>query len=233
MEIGPLIIRETERPFEPTGRQGESSATSDPRESYDDRRNHILAAATLVFAQVGYGQATMRAVAKAAQVSLSGMYHYFDGKEKMLFLIQFRAFNSLLQNLREKLHGVEDPTEQLKVMVRAHVGYFSTNMPALKVCSHELDTLTGEGYEDLRRIRHEYYELTRKIVQRVVERRATGNGLNQHVVTMSLFGTLNWLYRWYSPGPERSSTGLADQITELFLTGVDGPKPLAGDGQPS
>ncbi len=233
MKIGHVIMRETERPFESTVRRRESSVTSDPRETYDDRLNHILAAATLVFARVGYGQASMRGVAKAARVSLSGMYHYFDGKEKMLFLIQFRAFNSLLQNLREKLHGVEDPVEQLKVMVRTHVGYFSANMAALKVCSHELDTLTGEGYEDLRRIRHEYYEITRKIVQRVFQRRATGSGLDLHVVTMSLFGTLNWLYRWYSPGHERSSTGLADQITELFLTGVDGPKPPAGDGQPS
>ncbi len=227
-----MIAGEKEQAF------GEFEAVSKPdpgadgRLTYDERLNHILRAATNVIARVGYGRASMRTVAKTARVSLAGMYHYFDGKEKMLFLIQFRAFSSLLHNLREKLHGVEDPVEQLRVMVRSHVGYFATNMAALKVCSHELDTLTGDGYEDLRKIRHEYYERTRSIVDRVFEQRASANALNQHVATMALFGTLNWLYRWYTPGPERSSVGLADQIVDLFLTGIVGvPSPRDASGE--
>ena len=89
-----------------TGGQG---ASSDNRESYDDRLNHILAAATDVIARVGYEKASMRQVASAAGVSLAGMYHYFDSKERMLFLIQFRAFSALLSTLKEKLHGSGRP----------------------------------------------------------------------------------------------------------------------------
>ncbi|MCH7840579.1 MAG: TetR/AcrR family transcriptional regulator, partial [Planctomycetes bacterium] len=137
-----MISGEKEQMFESFEAGAKPGVTSGGRESYDERLNHILEAATNVIARVGYGHASMRAVAKAAQVSLAGMYHYFDSKEKMLFLIQFRTFNSLLQNLREKLHGVEEPVEQLRVMVRSHIGYFATDMAALKVCSHELDALT-------------------------------------------------------------------------------------------
>ena len=106
------------------------------------------------------------AVAKATGVSLAGLYHYFDSKEKMLFLIQFRTFSALHQNLLEKLHGVGEPEEQLRVMIRAHLGYFAANMDALKVCSHELDTLSGSAYEQTRDIRREYYALTRSIIER-------------------------------------------------------------------
>jgi AcrR family transcriptional regulator len=70
---------------------------------------------------VGYEKASMRAVAQSAEVSLAGLYNYFDCKETMLFLIQFRTFTSLMSTLRENHHGVEDPEEQLKVLVRAHV----------------------------------------------------------------------------------------------------------------
>lgn len=173
-------------------------------------------------AQVGYEKATMRAVAKTAGVSLAGLYHYFDSKEKMLFLIQFRTFNLLVNNLREKLHGLADPIEQLRVMVRAHVSYFATNMAALKVCSHELDSLTGEGYEESDRLRRDYYDLTRGIVDRIFEAHAPASTLNRHVATMSLFGILNWLYRWYDPKRGRSPSGLANQIVSQFLHGVLG-----------
>ena len=93
-----------------------ASRTSELRESYDERLNRVLEAATEVIARLGYERASMREVARAADVSLAGLYHYFDNKEKMLFLIQFRTFSSLVSGLREKLHGISDPVEQLSVM---------------------------------------------------------------------------------------------------------------------
>lgn len=200
------------------------------RETYDDRLNHILQTATVVFARKGYQRASMRAVANDSGTSLAGLYHYFDSKEKMLFLIQFRSFNSLLNNLKEKLHGIEEPTEQLRVMIRTHVTYFAANMAALKVCSHELESLSGSAYEDLRRIRHEYYELTRDIVGRVIVSHGLANAPDLHTCTMFLFGTLNWLYRWYDPKKGRSPNVLANQITQQFLGGILN-QPLATNGE--
>jgi len=160
------------------------------------------------------------------------MYHYFDSKEKMLFLIQFRTFNSLLNNLKEKLHGVEGPIEQLRVMVRAHVDYFAANMEALKVCSHELDSLSREAYEQTLAIRREYYRITRNIVDRILDERTPEDALDHHVATMSLFGMLNWLYRWYDPREDRSPAGLARQITALFLGGIQGVSTAPDDAGP-
>lgn len=217
-----MISQKAEDLFKPEEKTPGGRRTSETRETYDERLNHILAAATGVIAQVGYQKASMRSVAKAAGVSLAGLYHYFDGKENILFLIQLRTFSSLLNNLREKLHGVDDPLEQLRVMVRAHVGYFATNMAALKVCSHELDSLSGAAYEETRRIRHDYYQLTRSIIDRVLDTHAPTSPVDLHVATMSLFGMLNWLYRWYDPKRGRSPTAVANQIAAQFLRGVLG-----------
>jgi AcrR family transcriptional regulator len=202
--------------------KSERSFGSEGRESYDERLNRILEAATGVIARDGYEKASMRAIAGAAGTSLAGLYHYFDSKERMLFLIEFRSFSSLVNNLREKLNGVEDPVEQLRVLVRAHVSYFASNMAALKVCSHELDSLTGPGYDETRRIRREYYEMARSIVDRVIGSVESEEPLDARVATMSLFGTLNWLYRWYDPKKDRSPSGLANQISTQFLQGILG-----------
>jgi AcrR family transcriptional regulator len=224
-----MLSKHTEQMFGPEA--GEFGRTLESRETYDDRLNHILEAATWIIARDGYEKATMRAVAKAAKVSLAGMYHYFESKERMLFLIQFRAFNSLLNTLKEKLHGVEDPSEQLRVMVRNHVAYFAANMAALKACSHELESLTGRPYEELSEIRHEYYELTRDIVDRIISQRPPSRQVELHVSTMCLFGMLNWLYRWYNPSKGRSPHGLANLISDQFLAGLHGPTaPTNGEG---
>jgi AcrR family transcriptional regulator len=240
-----MISNRPEQMFEPPGAEEAPRRDSEFREGYDERLGHILEAATRVMAQAGYEKASMRMVAKTAGVSLAGMYHYFDSKERMLFLIQFRTFNSLLNKLKEKLHGVEDPMEQLFAMVRSHIGYFAANMAALKVCSHELDSLSGTSYDETRQIRRAYYELTRGIIDRVLDKQAPGAALDRHVLTMSLFGTLNWLYRWYDPKGGRPPASVANQIAAQFLFGAlgpqsatiavettspSGPMPKAGDG---
>ena len=217
-----MISRKSEQVFGSERNGAPLPRTSEERESYDDRLNRILAAATEAFARVGYQKASMRLISRESGVSLSGLYYYFSGKEKMLFVIQFRTFSSLLSNVREKLHDVEDPIEQLQVMVRTHVGYFAANMAALKVCSHELDSLDGSVYEDMRRLRYEYYRMARSIVGQMIDRHTPGRTLDHHVATMSLFGTLNWLYRWYDPKGGRSPNVLANQLAEQFLQGLLG-----------
>ena len=213
---------EFERPFDVRPPATHAPVTDRAPATYDERVNHILEAATETIAAVGYERASMRTVARAAGVSLAGLYHYFPSKERMLFLIQYRTFNALLNNLREKLHGVEDPVEQFRVVVRAHVGYFAADMAALKVCSHELDLLSGAGYEETFRIRREYYRVVRAIVGRLLETHAPGSTLDPHVATMSLFGMLNWLYRWYNPKRDRSPSTIANQLAMQFLHGVLG-----------
>lgn len=220
-----MISQEPERTFASKGTSA-PAVTSDGRGTYDQRLARILKAATGLMARVGYERASMRAVAKESGISLSGLYHYVDSKEKMLFLIQFRTFSALLNNLREKMHGVNDPVQQLHIMIRAHLEYFAANMDALKVCSHEMDSLTGAAYDETREIRREYFRLSRKILDRVLDTHAPDSGLDRHVAAMSLFGTLNWLYRWYDPKRGPSVSAVSGQITRQCLGGLlAGPEP--------
>ena len=117
---------------------------------------------------------------------------------------------------------MDDPVEQLRGMVRNHVAYFAANIAALKACSHELDSLSGSAYEEVRQIRRDYYALTRSIVERILAQRPNGVAIDHHLATMCLFSMLNWLYRWYQPGRRRSPAALANQISDQFLNGLLG-----------
>lgn len=217
-----MATRKTERAFDSGHQIGARSRSADTRKTYDQRVDQILAAATEVFARDGYQKASMRAIASASDVSLAGLYHYFESKQRMLFVIQFRAFSSLRNNLQEKLHGIDDPIEQLRVMVKTHISYFVANMAALRVCSHEMESLSGSAYEETYKIRREYYDQVRAIVDRIIAREAPNSTIDQSIATMSLFGALNWLYQWYDPKKDRSPNVLANQLATQFLHGVLG-----------
>jgi AcrR family transcriptional regulator len=185
---------------------------------FDTRRLHLLKSAARVFSEVGYDGASMRRIAAEAEVSLAGIYHYVSGKEELLYWIQYHTFDSLLRGLTESLGGVADPRERLETAVRNHVRHFGENMPELKICARELETLEGEAYDAVHERRRAYFEAVHRLVKALRPER--GARLNSWIATANLFGMINWFYQWYEAGRSQVSLDdLAAQQTALFLDG--------------
>lgn len=186
--------------------------------AYDRKLAMILRSAARVFAHEGYGGASIRKVAGDAGVSLAGLYHYVRSKEELLYLIQLHTFQSIVSNLRQTLDEVDDPAERFRLTVRNHTEHFVEHMDELRVCAVELDTLTGEFYEEVAAVRRDYYKLMLGVVQGL----RTDDGNSEHrtrIATLSLFGSLNWLFQWYDSARDVDAITLADQISELFMNG--------------
>ena len=69
---------------------------------HDVKREQILQAAAEVFAKSGFHGASMSQVAKACGLSKPAIYHYYDGKEAVLFDLLDRY----LQQLRDRIVAV-------------------------------------------------------------------------------------------------------------------------------
>ena len=101
------------------------ASLSSPVESRFDRRlSKILVHATEVFYEKGYEGASMRDLARASGMSLSGLYYYFESKEKLLYLIQKHTFTTIVERLRERLDHVSDPEQRIRVFILNHLEYF-------------------------------------------------------------------------------------------------------------
>ena len=186
--------------------------------AFDLKRLQVLSAAARVFDRVGYDRASMRRIAAEAQASLSGIYHYVASKEELLYSIQIHTFDSLLQGLRISLEGIADPRERLGAAVRNHIRHFGANMPGLKVCARELETLKGEAYDEVRSLRRSYFEAVHEVVKGLQPQQ--DDPLRSWLATANLFGMLNWFFQWYDAERSRVSLDeLAAQQTALFLDG--------------
>ncbi len=186
------------------------------RGKYEKRSSSILRAASKVIARDGFEGASVRAVAARGKIGLSGVYYYFRSKEELLYAIQHNAFSTLVQSLEERLSRSSSPQERLKAVIDNHFQFFVNNMDDLKVCVHEIESLSGKYYKSVLKIRQEYFRLVRRIVAGVFR----GSAYETDLATLFLFGSLNWVYMWYDPKKNANIDKLSSQFLRVYLNGV-------------
>ena len=188
---------------------------------FDQKLDALLADAARVFAQRGYHETSMRDLARATRVSLSGLYYYVDSKEHLLYLIQSRSFDAVVEGMRERLAGVRDPVARLARFVENHLDYFAAHMSEMKVLSHEASALTGSYLGRVNSTKREY---TRALMDILTElERAHGPAhVNRRVAAYLLFGMMNWIYNWYDPLGDVGVEALSQHVCRLFLGGYIG-----------
>lgn len=185
---------------------------------FDEKLNSVLSASSALFAEKGFERATIRDVSQATGMSLAGLYYYFKSKEELLFLIQFRAFESICVKLREIIDSEPDPETCLQSMINMHFEYFIRHMNDLKICSREIESLEGDFYEQVAEKRREYFDLTQSIFEKM-SAQSGGSTADSRLAALYLFGTLNWIYQWYKPERYPDAQEMAGQLAGIYLQG--------------
>jgi AcrR family transcriptional regulator len=185
---------------------------------FDRRLGKILAHATDVFYEKGYAGASMRDLSRASGMSLAGMYHYFESKEKLLYLIQKHTFSTIVERLRERLDDVSNPEQRIRTFILNHLEYFLANQKAMTVLSHEDDALAGEFGAEIAAIKREYYRICLGLMDEF--KREKRLEFNSRVAVLSLFGMVNWIYTWYNLRTDAKAEDMAREMGNIVLNGI-------------
>jgi AcrR family transcriptional regulator len=212
------------------------TTTSHSDSRFDRRLAEILDHATDVFYEKGYEGASMRDLSRATGMSLAGLYYYFESKEKLLYLVQKNTFETVLRNLHERLEGVRDPEERIRIFIRNHLEYFLGNQKGMKVLTHEAGLLKEPWENEISSIRRQYYRMLREMTDEL-RKEYSQNGNSSRVPVLSLFGMMNWIHTWHNPKVDSGPDDLARQMADIFLHGVLGavrksPEPVPSEAAP-
>jgi AcrR family transcriptional regulator len=153
-------------------------------------------------------------------MSLAGMYHYFGSKERLLFLVQKHTFSTILSRVRDRLSAGENAEQGIHLFIVNHLEYFLEHQQAMKVLSHEDDVLEGEYGREIARIKREYYQTCRELMDRY--KKEKGLEFDSRTAVLSLFGMMNWIYTWYNPRLDGKAERLAQDMSKIFFRGIGG-----------
>lgn len=189
-------------------------------DDYGDKRQGILDAAAVLFAQAGYANVKMMDIAKACGASKSMLYHYFPKKEDVLFEIMKEQLQSYLEATEAVVARPSPPEERLREFVTMWMRKASEARARITVLMYEYKFLP-------KRQRNIVNEVARRLIERVAELVSHVNpalkqvGPSHHrTYTLLLFGLLNWTEVWFRSTGPLGPDEMADTIFNLFLNGL-------------
>jgi TetR/AcrR family transcriptional regulator, cholesterol catabolism regulator len=188
------------------------------------RRDQLVDVATSLFSEHGYDGTSVRDIAEAAGIRAASVYAHVARKEDFLYRIVADAAERFMAGVEDAVGSTDDPVEQLRLAMRAHVRVVAEDVRAARVFHHEWRALTGERLEEVIALRDRYEGLWDVIVGRHPGKRP------RKLSRLLVLSAANWVYTWYDPRGSLSPDQVADGFTDLLLRGL-GTRPGRKNGK--
>ena len=189
-----------------------------PSSAHSLQRETILNISADAFAEAGYRSATMAALAARCGVSKSLLYHYYPAKDAILFDLM-HEYMTRLQLLVREVAMLRLPAQQaIAELVRRFVREYETSRTRHIVLLNDVKFLPPPQ-------REEVIALERSVVQAFADVIAATykiDGARAKVLTMSVFGMINWTFTWLKPDGPLSYAQFAESVVGMLEGGLAG-----------
>lgn len=190
--------------------------------AHELKRDAILDVAAQGFARLGYATASMSDIAAACGTSKARLYHYYDGKEAILFDLLDRYTQRLLvivaqTEARAQRQGLND-RQALHDLVRALLHEYQRSASRHMALLNDVKHLGAEQHELILNRQRDVVSAFTRFLKRAYPQRVSG--AHETPITMMVFGMMNWTFTWLRSGGPLSYLDFAEEVIAMIDGGL-------------
>lgn len=180
----------------------------------------ILAVAQRLFAQVGYPNVSMRALAHEIGLSPATLYHYYPTKQALLEAMSFAIAERFLSVTEGLVESPYEVTHKLERFCHLHVEVLLREPHQAAIFLREGPQYLEEPARSAFLQKQRLYEQRLEAILREGLSRNLFRDFEPRYMTLTLLAALNATAMWYQPtGPLRPQE-VADLLASTFLRGL-------------
>ena len=160
----------------------------------------------------------MRDIAAAADLSAANLYHYFDGKNDLLFYCQDRALDRMLAAVDAARRESRSATERLRAVFTAHLQTLLDEIEG--ATAHlQIDSLPPKLRDAIVKKRDSYERALRRLIADGIK---SGELVDMEpaVVARAMLGAMNWTVTWFRPDGPETAAAVGEVISRFLVRGI-------------
>jgi AcrR family transcriptional regulator len=209
---------------------GPASARAEARVT--DPGANVAELALQLFLEHGYDATPMSAIAKQAGLTKAGVYHHFESKEHLLFVVHRRHLEELLLPLIDSATMLPDPEERLRRFLYDYA-LLMTRDASHRLLITETKRLAPEHAEVIRNAWRRGLYLVRDAVVELQRCGAARPGIEPTYAAFAAIGMCSWIFNWFDYRRRENGPDVARAMVELFLGGLLQPMNPAATAAPA
>jgi len=174
----------------------------------NDRFLEILDRAAAIYSRSGYEGTGIRDLAAALDIKSASLYHYFSGKEDILFSIMWKFHSRFLREVTPLAEGDAPAHQLMRSLVGGHIRFDMRHWNDVVVSLRERNSLSSERRNLVNNLRRKHRDGVVRLVQRGA-RPGSWAAREPVVVASTILDMINGLVQWYKP---RGEADLAHMI---------------------
>lgn len=189
-------------------------------------REQILSCAARLFRSQGYAAVTLREIAKSIGMTTGSLYYHFASKEDIVREILEQGHTRTYRQVKGAVDAVgsdADCSLILRTAIYKHIecllGEDSFPSANTRIFAH----VPLEVRSPTLMNRHKYELYWVGLIRECQRRGGIREDFDPQMLSLLLFGAMNWTLEWYKPG-RHSIDGIASDLAKLVLSGGQSTK---------
>ena len=181
-------------------------------------RIDILKSAAAAFRRLGYHGASVEQIAAALAMKKGNLYYYFRNKEEILFACHQYSLDRLLELLDEVDRSGLPPQEKLRRLIVAFVHTILDELHGTALFL-DLEALSPSHLKTVIARRDTFDHGVRRVLEEGMRAGAFASN-DAKLLAFAIFGSVNWIPRWFNPQGASSSDEIADRFADYLIAGL-------------
>ncbi|CDQ39191.1 MULTISPECIES: TetR/AcrR family transcriptional regulator [Virgibacillus] len=184
-------------------------------------KEKLIEQSILLFEKQGFNATSIQDIVKKLNVTKGTFYYYFTSKEQLLMEIHDDYITNLLdRQLKIISRSSLSQKEKLIEIIRLLIIDIQDHGSSARVFFRELRHLSEGNVAAIKKVRREFLENVKNVVQEGINQGEFTNTLRGDMVAFGVVGITNWSYNWFNPDGDVTPEELARIYYQMILHGI-------------
>jgi AcrR family transcriptional regulator len=183
-------------------------------------RDDVIEAAGRLFAHQGYHATSMRDLGSELGILGGSVYAHVSSKEELLVEVVQRAGRLFGESAEQALASSEEPGEQLRALIRGHIGVVLDHRDEAQTFLNEATALSESNRQAIVKERDTYEALFRSAITNGITEGTFRSDLDADLAATFVLSILNAIERWYQPDGRVDPANLSEELHRFAISGM-------------